>query len=202
MLEFDEPRLGYDEQVRLARDVIRRTDQSVRPNGALFVAWGATLSFIDAVFLVHYKSDALSLSSATAISDVLAIVLLAGTATSVVSLKGPASGTQVDRQTAISFSSAAILLFTLINLHYAQWLLPGAAYGLLTNATFCIPMLSLGIQYRERALLAGGALLLASLLAMRLDPSNVDLYAACGIGGGLLGPGLYFLVWSRRTAHG
>jgi hypothetical protein len=202
MAERDEPVLRYDEEIRLVDAIIKKTDPAVRPNGILLSLWGATLAVVDTVFFAHYHAGVPGIQAADAIANALAIGLLAVTVIALLSASNALTHTLVDRQIGIAFSVAAIVLFTVLNLHFPQWLLPGATYGLLENMAFCLPMLSLGVQHRERVLLIGGIVLLVSLFAMRLDAPNVDLYAASGIAVGLLAPGLYYVAHQRKTKRG
>jgi hypothetical protein len=94
----------------------------------------------------------------------------------------------------VHFRTADVDLMLLLvdSLDWPRWVMTGPDYAMLWNALLVIPMLSIGLQYANRTLIAGGLVLAASLVAPRVDPWRIDLYLALGMFLGCAVPGIIF----------
>jgi hypothetical protein len=198
-----EPRVRYDEEIRLITQIIERADRSVRPRPGLLIAWGTIAALADLSYFVYYwRYYNIGPSSAPhmllALGGVAYIVLLVISVASLTVPRWKARVTMVDQQLTITFGVAATIAYLVSRVGYTHDVMVGADYAMLANALFAVPMLSVGIQYRCAPLALGGLALVVSLIVPHFDPYRVDLYMALGMTFGLVLPGLYYAV--RRHA--
>ncbi len=192
---------SVEEQLALAASIIERADRTVRPNALLLITWGLVSCVQNVLFYLYYaRYYTLGPAHAPALMRVIALDLsLVGAVTTVLVLalqRAPSRQTMVDRQLSITFLAAWAIWFMFAVLGFPNWAFAGPSYPLLQNALFALAMLSLGMQYRSRALALGGGALILSILAGRADVWHIDLYLALGQLFGIALPGL---VFARRT---
>lgn len=197
-----EERLSYDEEIRLIAGIVERADRGVRPNAWLLIIIGVGAALINLCYYVYYWRYYYLGSRYAAVgllvfAHAAGIAVLLGSAAALLLRRRPSRWTAVDVQLATTFGVAIGLGLLTSWIGYPTWVMAGPDYSVFWVALLAIPMLSIGLQYADRKLLIGGGILVASLVAARLDLWNIGLYLAFGVLLGIAGPGVAFAVRRR-----
>jgi hypothetical protein len=190
-------RLRYDEEIRLVAKIVEQADRTLRPRPALLIVVGCAGASIDLCYYLYYRryyelGPQHAPAALQLVAHGLGIALLVGVTGLLLARPSFARWTVVDRQLATTFSVAVAMALLVDNLAWPRWVMAGPSYAMFWNALLAVPMLSIGLQYASRTLVAGGLLLAASVILPRFDLWNIDLYLALGMFFGCALPGMIF----------